>query len=77
MSKKKSSGVHQLMLVDRVYEYHYLRGILEKVLQKDSKMKSDDLILNLCLLSLMLDFGLYDDHFIKLNLPKMTSIVFL
>eukprot|EP00976_Prorocentrum_cordatum_P000473 9557-Prorocentrum_minimum.AAC.2 len=34
----------------------------------------DNLVLNLSLLSLMLDFGLYEEHAQLLNLPLMESI---
>jgi hypothetical protein len=39
-----------------------------------SRFKTDDVALNLCLLSLQLDFGLYEDHAGLLNLPFLQSL---
>ena len=65
------SGKNQLILTDRVYEFHYLRDIVQSVFTgaRGVRVKSDNSVLNLCLLSLMLDFGLYEQHAALLNLP--------
>ena len=65
-----------IFLVDRVYEYDYLRGLLVSLLEKKKgqKLKTDDQILNLCLLSLILDFGLFDQYASLLNLGRLQSI---
>ena len=41
---------------------------------KGAKLKSDDPVLNLSLLSLLLDFGLYDKYADCLNLPFLHSL---
>eukprot|EP01043_Picozoa_sp_COSAG02_P023858 COSAG02_NODE_1285_length_13457_cov_11.145606_9_plen_1761_part_00 len=71
VSKEKRSETNQLVLTDRVYEYNYLKGILQGLFTRAQgvRMKSDNAVLNLCLLSLMLDFGLYEEHARLLNLP--------
>ena len=37
-------------------------------------MKSDNAVLNLALLSLLLDFGLFEQHAQRLNLPFLQSL---
>ena len=66
----------QLILTDRVYEFHYLREILNGMFAraKGIRVKSDNTVLNLCLLSLMLDFGLYEEYATLLNLPSMPGM---
>ena len=63
-------------MTDRVYEYHYLRGVLKRVLGRAEgvRIKTDDVVLNLSLLSLILDLGLYADHAQCLNLPFLSTI---
>ena len=59
VSQSKRSG-NTITITDKVLEYNYVRGILQGVLKgKNKKLKTDDMILNLSLLNLMLDFGLY------------------
>ena len=78
VSRKEGYGKHQnnLVLTDRVYEYNYLRDLLVGmfVRAKGVQVKSDNAVLNLSLLSLMLDFGLYKDYGALLNLPYMQSL---
>ena len=76
VSREQRSGKNQLILTDRVYEYHYLRNILAGVFvrAKGVRVKSDNAVLNLCLLSLMLDFGLFEEHAALLNLPFMQRL---
>jgi len=79
VSRDKRGEKNELVLTDRVYEYHYLRDMLHSIFtqQAEVRVKSDNVVLNLCLLSLMLDFGLYDDHAALLNLgvtKRMTNL---
>ena len=76
VSREKRSDTNQLFLTDRGYEYHYLRDILRGMLDraKGVRVQSDNAELNLCLLSLMLDFGLYEEYGALLNLPYMQSL---
>ena len=59
VAREKRSGRNAVVLTERVYEYEYLRSILIGVFEKANGMrfKTDDVALNLCLLSLLLDFG--------------------
>ena len=70
--RKRKDG-NDLIVTDRVFEYNYLRGKLDKLFSQaeNIRFKSDNEILNLCLLSLMLDFGLYEKHVHLLNLPNL------
>ena len=70
------NNINRLVLTDRVYEYHYIQNILKEMFQKQQNVpvKSDNVVLNLCLLSLMLDFGLYEQYGNLLNLPNMQSL---
>eukprot|EP00957_Ditylum_brightwellii_P018422 1386115-Ditylum_brightwellii.AAC.1 len=74
--RQKRGGWNHLVLTDRVYEYNYLRGILKGMLERANgiRFKSDNVVLNLSLLSLMLDFGLYEKHAGLLNLPFMEEL---
>lgn len=76
VSSKKPSGENTVVITDRVYEYNYLRGILNGIFTRAQgvRLKSDNEILNLSLLSLMLDFGLFEEHVEALNLPFMKSL---
>jgi hypothetical protein len=67
---------NRLVLTDRVYEFNYLRSILEGIFTRARKVrvKSDNSVLNLLLLSLMLDFGLYEEHAGLLNLPFLKRL---
>eukprot|EP00980_Cylindrotheca_fusiformis_P003810 scaffold839_cov138-Cylindrotheca_fusiformis.AAC.5 len=76
VGKEKRSSVNQLVLTDRVFEYSYLKGIVEGLFFRANgvRLKTDNEVLNLCLLSLMLDFGLYEKHVKILNLPCLQSL---
>lgn len=65
-----------LTIVDRVYEFSYLKGILERLFQgaNNTRIKSDNSVLNLLLLSLQLDFGLFDQYASLLNIPFMKDL---
>ena len=67
---KKTKDVNHVILTDRVFEYNYLKEILDAMFTRigGEQFKSDSEVLNLCLLSLMLDFGLYECHAALLNL---------
>jgi len=72
----KRNGLNELVITDRVFEYGYLKGILTGIFHRvgDNRFKTDNEVLNLCLLSLMLDFGLYDDYVHLLNLPFLQCL---
>lgn len=74
-NKKTRSGNH-LTIVDRVYEFSYLKGILESLFESanGTRIKSDNSVLNLLLLSLSLDFGLFDKYAPLLNIPFMKDL---
>uniref|UniRef100_A0A7S1C0Z4 Uncharacterized protein n=1 Tax=Corethron hystrix TaxID=216773 RepID=A0A7S1C0Z4_9STRA len=63
----------ELVVADRVYEYHYLQKILRNVFDAagGEPFKSDNEVLNLCLLSLLLDFGLFEEYADLLRLPLL------
>ena len=65
-----------IVITDRVYEYSYLRGILRRLMESAAgvRLKTDDAIINLTLLSLILDFGLFEAHAACLNLPHFQSL---
>lgn len=71
-SKKKPCD---LVVTDRVYEFHHLRGVVQSILgTRKERLRSDNEVLNLCLLSLMLDLDLYHDHSGLLNLPWLENL---
>jgi hypothetical protein len=74
--EKRGDTYNELVLTDRVYEYHHLRGVLVGMFSRAQKtrIKSDNSVLNLCLLSLMLDFGLYEEFSTLLNLPFLQRL---
>lgn len=76
VSRQKRGDTNELVLVDRVYEYDYLRGILAGMFSRVGgvRLKTDNPVLNLTLLSLMLDFGLYEEHADVLNLPFLLNL---
>mmetsp|Transcript_16564 Transcript_16564/g.40507 ORF Transcript_16564/g.40507 Transcript_16564/m.40507 type:complete len:2315 (+) Transcript_16564:297-7241(+) len=76
ISKEKRSNVNQLVLTDRIFEYNYLKEIVEGLFARANgvRLKSDNEVVNLCLLSLMLDFGIYDKYVKLLNLPLLQSL---
>lgn len=59
VSRDRRGGPTPLVITDRVYEHGYLRGILAGMFGRlgGLRIKSDNAVLNLSLLSLMLDFG--------------------
>lgn len=73
VSKEKRSSCNQLVITDRVFEYSHLKKVVERLFDtaKGVHLKSDNEVINLCLLSLMLDFGLYEKHAKLLNLPLL------
>jgi hypothetical protein len=74
-SEKHRSG-NYLTVVDRVYEFSYLKGILEALFRgaNNTRIKSDNRILNLLLLSLQLDFGLFNEYASLLNIAFMKDL---
>eukprot|EP01094_Clydonella_sp_ATCC50884_P018479 TRINITY_DN341_c0_g1_i1.p1 TRINITY_DN341_c0_g1~~TRINITY_DN341_c0_g1_i1.p1 ORF type:complete len:2401 (-),score=1116.71 TRINITY_DN341_c0_g1_i1:178-7182(-) len=68
---------NHLVLTDRVYEHSHLRALLAGVFERahGTRLKTDNAVLNLALLSLMLDFGLYEEHAALLNLPMLRRLV--
>jgi hypothetical protein len=76
VSRCRRSGANLLVIADRVFEFGYLKGILEGVFIRAQgvRFKSDNEVLNLCLLSFMLDFGLYEDHVGLLNLSFLQDL---
>jgi len=75
VSMKKKKDLNNVIVTDRVFEFNYLQGVLDGIFTRAGgvRFKSDNEVLNLCLLSLMLDFGLYERHAALLNLPKLRS----
>lgn len=76
VSQEKRGNRHTLVITDRVYEYEHLLGILRALCHSanGSRIKTDDVVLNLTLLSLLLDFGLCDEYAHLLNLPFLRSL---
>ncbi|CAE8670279.1 unnamed protein product [Polarella glacialis] len=76
VSSEKRGNKNMLVVTDRVYEYGYLRSILTGLFARVGgvRLKTDNDILNLSLLSLLLDFGLYEEHAGSLNLPFLKSL---
>lgn len=74
-SSKYRSG-NYVTVVDRVYEFSYLKGILEGLFRSanNTRIKSDNSVLNLLLLSLQLDFGLFDEYASLLNIAFMKDL---
>ena len=76
VTREKRGNKHTVVVCDRVYEHGYLKRILRRLFGAASgqRLKSDDHILNLALLSLLLDFGLCDEYAHLLNLPWLQSL---
>jgi len=76
VARDKVRDTNKVVITDRVYEYNYLKGILIKMFKAcgGKKIKTDDVIINLTLLSLLLDFGLYEQFFGCLNVPILSSL---
>lgn len=61
-------------MTDRVYEFNFIKNVLKEMFsKKDEKIKSDNLVINMILLSLMLDFGLCEFKEL-LNVRDLPSI---
>ena len=56
---REKKAAHTVVVTDRVYEYHYLAKIVEELFESanGTPIKTGNVALNLCLLSLLLDFG--------------------
>ena len=76
VSAEKRGNRHTLVVTDRVYEHGHLRGILLALCDgaRGARIKTDDVVINLTLLSLLLDFGLCDEYAHLLNLPFLRSL---
>ena len=76
VSAERRSQKNELVLTDRVYEFHYLKQIVVGMLERagGARFKTDNVVLNLSLLSLMLDFGLFEEHVGLLNVPGLQSL---
>lgn len=76
VSRQKRNDVNHLIITDRIYEFNYLKTILEKTFDSAEgvQLKSDNGVINLCLLSLMLDFGLFEKHVGLLKLPFLNDL---
>ena len=72
----KERGPVELVVTDRIYEYGYLRNLLSGVFERANglEIRTDDLVVNLGLLSLMLDFGLFAEHAKLLRLPQLPAV---
>jgi len=68
---------NKLVITDRAFEFGYLKQIIEGIFDSANgdRFKADNEVLNLCLLSLMLDFGLYNEKYAGLlNLPFLQDL---
>lgn len=76
VSRDRRGSTNQLILTDRVYEYNYLRAILKGMFQRvgRARIKTDNAVINLNLLSLILDFNLYEEYIELLNIPFMQRL---
>ena len=74
VSAKTSNNKRTLIVSDCVFGYEYLKASVDAVFStRKSRLKSDDSIVNLCLLNLLIDFSLYDKYKALLNLPILSS----
>eukprot|EP00937_MAST-01D_sp_MAST-1D-sp2_P002830 g2830.t1 len=75
MREKRTGSTNHLILTDRVYEHGYLQRVLDGVFSRAAgvRLKTDNVVINLSLLSLMLDLGLYEKYAALLNLPFLRS----
>jgi hypothetical protein len=76
VSRPRRNDVNQLIITDRIYEFNYLKKILEITFRnvEGIQLKTDNEVINLCLLSLMLDFGLFEEYVELLNLPFLHDL---
>lgn len=68
--------VCSIILCDKVYDYDRICTILQEVIKAANgvPIKSDNEVLNLCLLSLLLDFNMYTEHNQLLNIPFLDCL---
>jgi len=63
-----------VIAVDRVFERHYVRRALEGLFARvEGEIRTDDDVINLALLSLLLDFGLFERYASALRLPSLPA----
>ena len=76
VSRQRKNDTNHLIITDCIYEFSYLKEILRKTFASAEgiQLKSDNEVINLCLLSLMLDFGLFERHVGLLNLPFLHDL---
>ena len=76
VSRQRRNDINHLIITDRIYEFNYLKTILDKMFDsvEGIQFKSDNEVVNLCLLSLMLDFGLFERYVGLLNLPFLHDL---
>lgn len=76
VSRQRKNDTNHLIITDRIYEFNYLKKILERTFHSAEgiQLKTDNEVINLCLLSLMLDFGLFEKYFGLLNLPFLHDL---
>ena len=76
VSRQRKNDTNHLIITDRIYEFNYLKEILQKTFAGAAgiQLKSDNEVINLCLLSLMLDFGLFERHVGLLNIPFLHDL---
>ena len=76
VSRPKNNDMNNLIVTDRVYEFQHLKTILVKMFDsvEGVQFKSDNEVINLGLLSLMLDFGLFEQYVDLLNLPFLHDL---
>ena len=77
VSRRKKNSENKLIITDRVYEFKYLKTIISKMLgsvESKGKIKSDNEVINLCILTLLLDFGLYERYVELLNLSFLNEL---
>lgn len=75
-SGKHRSNENNLIISDRIFEFSFLQKILEELFSRAQgvRFKSDNEVINLCLLSLMLDFGLYEKYAGLLNVSFLQCL---
>lgn len=76
ISRQKRNDVNNLIITDRIYEFNHLKTILQKTFDsvEGTQFKSDNEVINLCLLSLLLDFGLFEKFVERLNLSFLHDL---
>jgi len=76
VSREGRGGARRLVVVDRVFERDYLAGVVGGVMAAagGKRLKTDDPVINLVLLGLLLDLGLFEAHADLLNLPSLETL---